>query len=136
MSNNSLVAPGTVTVTHTSEILLGVNTLKVEETGLPGETDTRWYGQDDTGTVWLFKEEHNGMIDFEAPGVDMLQDLSFSPDLEDQLQAGLVPPVGMFFDDGMGNTQEVLANDGTLPQFPGENFIVFELVEGPDTTFG
>jgi len=49
--------------------------------------------------------------------------------------AGFIPPAGMMFDDGMGNTQEVIGDAATLPQFPGENFIVLELVEGVDTTF-
>ena len=122
------------TVTYSTQLLLGVNTLKVEEV-LPGETETRWYGQDETGKVWLFKEEHDGVVDFQAPSLDQVQDLGFSPDIEDQLLGGAIPPVGMIFDDGFGNIQEVLANDGVLPQYPGENFIVVQLIEGPATTF-
>ena len=134
-TGQGLEAANSITVTYSTDLLLGVNTLKVHEVELAGPTETTWYAQDDTDLVWMFQREHDGIVDFTAPGLDQLEDLSFNPDLEDQIQAGFIQPVGTFFDDGFGNTQQVLANDATLPQFPGQTFIVVELIEGPDITF-
>ena len=115
------------TTSFSEDTYLDVNCLRIDETAVPAhdkESSSLWLAKDRDGRVWLFKVLLDGVELFAASSLDELIscDQGAVP-MELRLMTGNWD-VGTTITDLAGSTTEVLSTTATLPQFPGQPFVL------------